>query len=66
MVDSEADPMDQTMIDTAEKAIDRHLDRAKGLLDYGSIEQSGEKLRQRLHNVGAQKEPVIVLVGKKC
>ena len=63
--DSESDPMDQGMIGTGERAIDRHLKRAKGLPSYGLIKQSAKELRHQLHTVGAQKEPVIVLVGKK-
>jgi len=63
--DTASDPMDETKIIELESLIDRNIARAKGLSDYEALKQRGEQIRQRLRDVGIQREPVIVITGEK-
>jgi hypothetical protein len=63
--DTASDPMDETKIIELESLIDRTFARAKGLSNYAALKQRGEQIRQRLREVGMQREPVIVIVGEK-
>lgn len=63
--DRDSDPMDKTRIERLENLIDRVIQRAEEASTYGELRQRGEELRQRLYAVGAQGEPVLVVIGKK-
>ena len=63
--DSDGDPMDESQIERLNALIDRTLQRAKAVSGYERFKQRGEELRRRLHAVGAQREPGIVIVGEK-
>jgi hypothetical protein len=45
--------------------MDRFIRRAKGAANYEALKQQNEELRQRLHDVGVQREPVLVVTGQK-
>ena len=62
---TDADPMDKSKIDLSEGVIDRYLQHAKGLPAYGALQQRGEELRRRLHKVGIQWEPELLIIGVK-
>lgn len=62
---SDWDPIDEAEIERLDDLIDRTLQRAEAVSGYEKFKQRGEELRRRLHAVGAQREPGIVLVGKK-
>ena len=61
------DPMDEAVIRENEKIIDRYIQYAytARLPDYKKLRQRGEELRQRHHEVGAQWEPELIIVGEK-
>lgn len=63
--DKESDPKEKTRIEQLEGLIDRTIQRAEKISNLAKLKERGEALRQRLHNVGAQREPIIVIVGKK-
>jgi ubiquinone/menaquinone biosynthesis C-methylase UbiE len=64
-VDSEADPMDGEFIAHLEKTIEDRIQRAGGMPGTTGLKHRGEELRQQIRGVGAQREPVIVIVGQK-
>jgi ubiquinone/menaquinone biosynthesis C-methylase UbiE len=63
--DIDSDPMDEEGIKYLEDVIDRHIQRAGGASSYRELKRRGEELRQRLHNVGIHREPVLIGIGKK-
>jgi ubiquinone/menaquinone biosynthesis C-methylase UbiE len=63
--DRDSDPMERTRIEQLESLIDRVVQRAVEASTYSELRKRGEELRQRLHEVGAQSEPVLVVIGKK-
>jgi hypothetical protein len=63
--DRDSDPMERTRIEQLESLIDRVVQRAEEASTYSELRKRGEELRQRLHEVGAQSEPVLVVIGKK-
>ena len=63
--DTASDPMDETKIMELESLIDRTIARAKGVSNYAVLKQRGEQVRQRLWDVGVQREPVIVITGER-
>ncbi|UCC64649.1 MAG: methyltransferase domain-containing protein [Anaerolineae bacterium] len=63
--DTGSDPMDEETILPLEGVIDRYLQRAGGLVNDKALERRGQALRWRLREVGVQREPVLVVVGKK-
>jgi len=63
--DTDSEPMDKETIMSLEGLIDRYTRRAEGLADCQALRLRGEALRRRLHEVGAQREPVLVVVGRK-
>lgn len=63
--DTASDPMDETKIIELESLIDRNIARAKGLSNYAALKQRGEQIRQRLRDVGIQREPLLVITGEK-
>ncbi len=63
--DTNSDPMEKTRIEQLESLIDRNLQRAEGVSSYGELKKRGEELRRRLYEVGAQREPMIILISEK-
>jgi ubiquinone/menaquinone biosynthesis C-methylase UbiE len=63
--DRESNPMEKTRIEHLKGLIERVIQRAEGVSNYRELKERGEELRQRLHEVGAQREPILVVVGKK-
>jgi SAM-dependent methyltransferase len=63
--DADSDPMDATRIEQLERLIDRNIRRAEGVSNYKTLKKRGEELRRRLHEVGAQGEPRLIVVGEK-
>jgi len=64
-VDEVSDPKEQTRIELMEGAIDRYMNRAKDTDSYDEFRNRGEKLRRRIYEVGARREPIIMVVGEK-
>jgi ubiquinone/menaquinone biosynthesis C-methylase UbiE len=65
LVDSDSDPMDKARIEQLEGVIERIEERVEGVGDGKALRERGEELRRRLCEVGAQREPILVLVGRK-
>ena len=63
--DRDSDPMEKTIIEQLDDLIARVIQRAEMAASYEELKNRGEELRQRLHKVGAQREPVLVVIGKK-
>jgi ubiquinone/menaquinone biosynthesis C-methylase UbiE len=61
----EADPKEKAWIEQLDNLISRTIQRAGNASNYGELRERGEQLRQRLHKIGAQREPVILILGKK-
>lgn len=64
-IDTDSDPMDAEALREKEEIIARYLQRAKETPNYQILRQRGEELLRRLHAVGVQSEPLLVIVGKK-
>jgi len=65
VIDRETDPMDKTYIEQLDELIERITRRAEAATSYEGLKKRGEELRQRLHKVGAQREPRLIAIGKK-
>ena len=63
--DEDSDPMERSRIEGLENLIEKTLQRAENTINYPAFAERGNELRQRLHEVGAQREPRLVLVGEK-
>ena len=59
------DPMEESFIRELDAAIDRTLQQVADAPDPEPLLRRGETLRERLHQVGAQWEPVVIVVGRK-
>jgi SAM-dependent methyltransferase len=64
-VERDSNPMETTRIEMLDGLIDRTIQRAEEAGDYPELKGRGEHLRRRLHKVGAQREPVLLVVGVK-
>lgn len=53
------------LIQIGERGIDQYYQRAQELPNFDDFKVTGEQLRQRLHNVGAQLATTLLIVGKK-
>ena len=62
---TDSDPMDKAMISESEDTIDRYLRHAKGLSACNRLKCRGEELQRRLHEVGVQWEPEVIIIGQK-
>jgi SAM-dependent methyltransferase len=65
VIDHERDPMDKVMIRKLDDLIDRGTRRAEAAVSYERLRKRAEQLRQRLHTVGAQGEPRLLVIGMK-
>ena len=63
--DKDTDPMETTRIEQLESLIERTTQRAEKTSNYMKLKERGIELRERLHEMGAQREPIIIVVGKK-
>ncbi len=63
--DQDSDPMEKTRIEQLKGLIERILQRAEGTNNYKELKERGKVLRQRLDEVGAQREPILIVIGKK-
>jgi len=63
--DKDSDPKEKTRVEQLEGLIERTIQRGEEISHYIKLKEHGEALLQRLHNVGAQREPIIMIVGKK-
>jgi ubiquinone/menaquinone biosynthesis C-methylase UbiE len=62
---TDLDPMDKAAITESEDTIDRYIRHAKGLSACNRLKCRGEELRRRLHEVGVQWEPELIIIGEK-
>jgi ubiquinone/menaquinone biosynthesis C-methylase UbiE len=64
-VDRDSDPMDKTRIEQLEGLIEMIIQRAEETRNYSDLKKRGEELRNRLQEVGAQREPIVLIIGQK-
>jgi C4-type Zn-finger protein len=64
-IDRDSDPMEKARIEGLEGLIERVSQRADRASDYRELKERGEELRQRLQEVGARREPILIVVGEK-
>jgi SAM-dependent methyltransferase len=64
-VDRDSDPMEKARIEQLAGLIEITLKRAEGASNPGALKERGEALRRRLYEVGAQREPILLVVGIK-
>ncbi len=63
--DKESDPMEKANIERIDELIASVTQRAERLASYIEIKRRGDVLHQSLHKEGAQREPILVAIGKK-
>lgn len=63
--DQDSNPAEKERIKILEELIDRTMPRIEGISNKAKLTKRAEELRRRLHTVGAQDEPRILIVGKK-
>jgi SAM-dependent methyltransferase len=63
--DRDSDPMEKGRIERLEGLIDRVIQRSEGISNNSEFKERGEKLRKRLREVGARREPILVAIGEK-
>jgi ubiquinone/menaquinone biosynthesis C-methylase UbiE len=61
----DSDPMEERNIEQLDKLIARVMHRAELAAPDGKLTKRGEELRERLYRFGAQKEPILICIGKK-
>jgi 2-polyprenyl-3-methyl-5-hydroxy-6-metoxy-1,4-benzoquinol methylase len=66
LFDRDSDPMEPQRVASLDALIDRTLARAVGARHQAKLVRQGEALRERLHRVGAQREPILLLTGVAC
>jgi ubiquinone/menaquinone biosynthesis C-methylase UbiE len=60
-----SNPKAQTRIEQLDNLIDRTIQRAESASIDKKTVKRGQQLRRRLHKIGAQREPIILIVGVK-
>ena len=60
-----SDPKERARFEQLDGLITRTIQRAESAPNYMELRDRGEQLRQRLHKTGAQREPIILVLGKK-
>ena len=63
--DEDSDPKEKTRIEQLESLIERTIRRAGVTSFYAEFKKRGEALLQQLYKSGAQREPVLIIVGEK-
>ena len=63
--DLDSDPKDEKLIQQLDSIIDHYLQRAKGLHSETGLLKIGERLRQRIHEVGFHGATNLLIMGKK-
>lgn len=63
--DRDSDPMEGERIELLESVIERIVQRAEGASNGTELRRQGEALCRRLHEVGAQREPIVMITGRK-
>jgi SAM-dependent methyltransferase len=63
--DLEVNPKDPDLLQELDGIIDRYLQRTQGLPDAPELQQHGEAIRQRLHQVGFHGATTLLVLGKK-
>ena len=63
--DRNSDPMDKKMLERLDNIIVSTIQKAEKAASYEKLKQQGEMLYQRLHKVGACREPLLVIVAQK-
>ncbi len=68
--ETDSDPMDERRIAALDDMIERTLARVKEAPDWVAANRAaligrGEQLCRRLHDLGAQRESILVLTGQK-
>jgi ubiquinone/menaquinone biosynthesis C-methylase UbiE len=64
-VERDSDPLERTRIEQLGGLIERIIRRAEGARNDRELKGRGEELRQRLREVGAQREPILFVIGSK-
>jgi ubiquinone/menaquinone biosynthesis C-methylase UbiE len=64
-VERDPDPLETTRIEQLEGLIERLIKRAEGAKNDKELIARGELLRKRLREVGAQREPILLVIGSK-
>jgi SAM-dependent methyltransferase len=62
---TDSDPMNEAAIKESKEVIERYMRHAEGLAGHRALRKRGEELRRRLHRVGVQWEPELIIVGEK-
>jgi SAM-dependent methyltransferase len=65
ILNTDTDPMKEDAIKDSEDVIDQYLEAAKQVANYNGFQRRGEELRRRLHKIGIQWEPELLIVGMK-
>jgi hypothetical protein len=64
-IDKDSAPMEKVRIEQVEGLIARVIQRAEGVINCNELKERGEMLRNRLHEVGALREPILIVIGEK-
>jgi SAM-dependent methyltransferase len=63
--DVDSDPKEETRLEQLDDLIERTMQRAESAANDAELKARGEQLRTRLHDIGVQREPIIIIVGEK-
>ena len=63
--DENSDPMEKSRITQLDDLIERTMQRVKSAANHPELLARGIELQVRLHRIGAQREPIILIVGVK-
>ena len=63
--DGNSDPKEENRIEQLDDLIERTMQRAESAANVTELKARGDELRKRLHKIGAQREPIILIVGVK-
>lgn len=61
----ETDPLERANIEQLDDLVARVSERARGASSYAELKKQGDELRRRLREVGVQREPILLAIGKK-
>ena len=63
--DKDSNPKEKARIEQSESLIEGTIQRAEVTSNYPKFKKRGEALLQQLYKSGAQREPVLIIVGEK-